>query len=181
MSLKEAGLRKLALTNRNWIQRLIAEGKQTHLCETHGQQTAISRFSRCQWKERCLTWGGLEPYGLRIEKSAEPIVVGRTWASENRRVLTSQWRGERIVKWKFDKEPSCSLILEVAESTTGVKSGSVCFTNRRIREPYVRWSCLHFISADKCERRTPANYGRGRLLDWGALKSREVSVNFLSM
>jgi len=33
--------------------------------------------------------------------------------------------------------------------------------NRRIRDPYVRWSCLHFITADKCEGRTPLSKGGG--------------------
>jgi hypothetical protein len=59
----------------------MAAGKQAHLCEAHGHQTAISRFSRYQWKPacrtgrgRCFAWGGLEPNELRIEKSAEAIV-----------------------------------------------------------------------------------------------------------
>src|SRR5690625_3642895 len=37
-----------------------------------------------------------------------------------------------------------------------LSSDQVKVTNRRIRDPYVRW----------CERRTPLNHGRSRLLDY---------------
>ena len=60
------------------------------------------------------------------------------------------------MKGKFDKEPFGSLILKVLESITGVKSGNVSFTNRRIRDPYVRW----------CESLNPSYLARIGLLDY---------------
>jgi hypothetical protein len=76
--LKEAGLQIPVLTNRNDIRRLVQEGKQAHLCEARNQQSRMSRCRSDRMKDKCLTWGDLEPYALRIEKSAEVIVVNGT-------------------------------------------------------------------------------------------------------
>lgn len=69
--------------------------------------------------------------------NAEPIVVSSWQVMNSDKTGSSHepMKGERIVKRKFCKEPLSSLTLKVAESTTGVKSGSVCFTNRSIRDP----------------------------------------------
>lgn len=73
--LKEAGLRILAPTNRNYIQRLINASKQAHLCKAHGHQSLNSRCSGRQYKDRCLTWGDLGIGLINSEKSAEVIVL----------------------------------------------------------------------------------------------------------
>ena len=84
--LKEARLQNPVLTNRNGIRRPIREGKQAHLCEALGQQSLMGRCRRDRRKEYVLTWGDLEPYVLRIEKSAEVIVVdGKRADIDNRR------------------------------------------------------------------------------------------------
>ena len=85
-AVKEARLQNPVLTNRNGIRRPIGAGKQAHLCEAHDQQSLTGRCRRNRMKEYVLTWGDLEPYVLRIEKSAEVIVVdGKRADIDNRR------------------------------------------------------------------------------------------------
>jgi|GEM_PF-5074821 len=61
--------------NRNDILRLVRMSKQAHLCKALDQQIFISRCRRFQPKVSAITWGDLEPHELRIEKSAEVILV----------------------------------------------------------------------------------------------------------
>jgi len=73
LSLKEAGLQKSVLTNRNLIQRLVELVKQAHHCKAQRiPKGSIGRSSRYRRKEFALTWG--DPYPRSwTRKSAEVI------------------------------------------------------------------------------------------------------------
>ena len=106
-------------------------------------------------KEYALTWGDLGLYGLQTEKSAEAIVLsGNELPEVERSHKLRKGRTYCEVKIRIGIQ-QYSLCLKVAEKCIGVKSGALCFTNRRIREPYVRW----------CESLNLSHLDSGRLLD----------------
>jgi len=81
------------LTNRNYIRRLLGRMRYHMLPKSKALERGQYRNSRCssdRHKDVHLTEGGLELYGLQIEKSAEVIVVNRmSWyQKDNARILT---------------------------------------------------------------------------------------------
>ena len=116
------------------------------------------RNSRCgsdRYRDIRLTEGGLGFHELETEKSAEAIVL-----SGNELPLME--KSHKLRKGRTYREAKIRIgilryspYLKVVERVVGVKSGNLYFTNRRIREPYVRW----------CERRTGGRKTVSRLLD----------------
>ena len=125
------------------------------------------RNSRCgsdRYRDIRLTEGGLGFHELETEKSAEAIVL-----SGNELPLME--KSHKLRKGRTYREAKIrigilrySLYLKVVERCIGVKSDALCFTNRRIREPYVRW----------CERRTGGRKTVSRLLDYPHFKQYSI-------